>query len=1159
MKKPHETKVRKLCYSAMTALLLFGGLSNVPAAFARTTTNPNAPSSTDNMNTIQGYLSYTGWYEPQQIHFGGTTWAKTSGDWRPYLMYTWPDLKTQIAYLEYFLENGYSNSANGLTLSLVQKLSSMTDTTAEQDAANNYAAIMRDNIEARITADNNAGQSGLGNLANTMSAFEATIPAFSSASEAPVEFSTSKTYAPVNVGYAAQDQFTFINSANTPGANSNYRVFSSDRGSEMLMGNDIDNSNPTVQAENLNWEYFLLNYGKIMDGNTNANFDGFRIDATDDYSNDVLAQEGQLMNALYGTANNPAAANAHLTYDEGYSSKDQSYESSVDNQQLAMDAAYYYTLRGVLQSPVANRTAIGTLATNSDVNRTDDTKNDESATPNWSFVSNHDQQLDIINSIMIAQNPGDSNIMASTGNGQYNKAAEAKAISTFEADENSTTKQYAKYNIPSSYALELTNKDTIPEVYYGDLYDEFSTYMTNKSLYYTPITTLLQAREMYAAGGQQMTTDAATNIETSVRFGNGNNTATDTSAAGKTSGIAVVVGNNPDLAPTTVTVNMGADHANQQYTSVLNTTSTGTTTTATTLTTDSKGNLTVPVQGYSNPQVSGDLSVWVPAGAPSDQTAYTTPATTNLTGYTYQSNQALDSHVILEDFSEYEPGIGWGPGGSSSSAAVGNDPYTTLASNAKNLQQLGFTDIWMAPPYLSFSQARYMEGYAVADRYDLGQSQPTKYGNSTELESAIEAIHSAGMKADVDLVPNQMMGLDQQEAVTVNRTNGAGSTTGSDLLPYLGGTNNLTNKLYFAYTAGGGQYQSTYGGAFLGTLSTQYPSLFSTKDSEGSVLPANQPITQWAAKYENGTSLQFVGLGLAMQASGGSYDYVNGSGNTIHSTQLPTPLTSSYDPTPLTGLQKIDGNYYDFSSKGTLLYGQQTVNGKTYTFNTTTGILQNQAAITVKNVSLKVGAKWATSQALVLAMDASGNSLKLSDLKVTGTVNTAKAGTYKVTYSYTDPNLNTTVSQVATVTVGTATVEVPVYRLYNKNTGEHFYTESLIEKNSLVKVGWNYEGIGWEAPKTSSTPIYRVYNPNAKGGDHYYTKSKAEATSLVKLGWKWDNGGKAVFYSGGKKAVYVAYNPNAQSGAHNYTENLTEQNNLLKVGWKYGATAWYGE
>lgn len=36
-----------------------------------------------------------------------------------------------------------------------------------------------------------------------------------------------------------------------------------------------------------------------------------------------------------------------------------------------------------------------------------------------------------------------------------------------------------------------------------------------------------------------------------------------------------------------------------------------------------------------------------------------------------------------------------------------------------------------------------------------------------------------------------------------------------------------------------------------------------------------------------------------------------------------------------------------------------------------------------------------------------------------------------------------------------------MYRLYNPNSGEHFYTGSSAERKNLVMVGWLYEGIGW--------------------------------------------------------------------------------------------------
>ena len=133
-----------------------------------------------------------------------------------------------------------------------------------------------------------------------------------------------------------------------------------------------------------------------------------------------------------------------------------------------------------------------------------------------------------------------------------------------------------------------------------------------------------------------------------------------------------------------------------------------------------------------------------------------------------------------------------------------------------------------------------------------------------------------------------------------------------------------------------------------------------------------------------------------------------------------------------------------------------------------------------------------------------------------------------------------------------------IYRLYNLNTGEHFYTASPGEAKALQAKAWRYEGTAWIAPLTG-TPVYRLFNPNAKGGDHYYTTSLAEGNALIKKGWRADNGGKPVFYSstGKQVPVYVAFNPKASSGSHNYTTSSAETNSLTAQGWKYPSVAWY--
>lgn len=129
-----------------------------------------------------------------------------------------------------------------------------------------------------------------------------------------------------------------------------------------------------------------------------------------------------------------------------------------------------------------------------------------------------------------------------------------------------------------------------------------------------------------------------------------------------------------------------------------------------------------------------------------------------------------------------------------------------------------------------------------------------------------------------------------------------------------------------------------------------------------------------------------------------------------------------------------------------------------------------------------------------------------------------------------------------------------VYRVYNPNSGEHFYTKNSFEKDSLIKSGWHNEGIAWKS-YIEGVPVYRVYNPNA--GDHHYTTNQNEVNNLVTKGWR-DEG--VAFYASSSKnePVYRVYNPNAKAGAHHYTKNYFEKNSLVKVGWKYEGIGWYG-
>ena len=133
---------------------------------------------------------------------------------------------------------------------------------------------------------------------------------------------------------------------------------------------------------------------------------------------------------------------------------------------------------------------------------------------------------------------------------------------------------------------------------------------------------------------------------------------------------------------------------------------------------------------------------------------------------------------------------------------------------------------------------------------------------------------------------------------------------------------------------------------------------------------------------------------------------------------------------------------------------------------------------------------------------------------------------------------------------------VPMYRLYNPNTGEHFYTGSVEERDNLMSVGWNYEGVAWNAPTSIGLPVYRLFNPN--NSDHHYTMSIEERDNLVELGWQYEG----VAWNSGNISdlpLYRLYNPNADCGSHHYTGSIEERDNLVEIGWIYEGIGWYGK
>ena len=131
----------------------------------------------------------------------------------------------------------------------------------------------------------------------------------------------------------------------------------------------------------------------------------------------------------------------------------------------------------------------------------------------------------------------------------------------------------------------------------------------------------------------------------------------------------------------------------------------------------------------------------------------------------------------------------------------------------------------------------------------------------------------------------------------------------------------------------------------------------------------------------------------------------------------------------------------------------------------------------------------------------------------------------------------------------------PMYRAYNHNTGEHFYTGNYNEMVNLGSVGWQYEGVAWYAPNEGE-PVYRLYNPYS--GDHHYTLYTVERDALVNVGWIYEGEAWKSNNSGNGTPVYRLFNPNAQTASHHYTTNVGERDYLILNGWLDEGIGWYG-
>lgn len=882
-------------------------------------------SKKESFELVDGYLTPNSWYRPVTILENGEKWrVSTEKDFRPLLMAWWPDVDTQVAYL-----NTFSKHFN---------LNATYSTSQSQSELNAAAKTIQIKIEQEISAKQSTEW-----LRQAISSFVKEQEQWSVATE-------NYTQADHLQGGA----LLYVNNDKTPWANSDYRLLnrtpSNQDGSlngtgrylggyEFLLANDVDNSNPVVQAEQLNQIHYLVNWGSIVMGDKDANFDGIRVDAVDNVDADLLQVYTNYFRAAFGVDKSEANALAHISILEAWDLNDNAYNQKHDGAALAMDNNLRYAIMGALYG---SGSSLKDLITSSLTDRTNNSKYGDTQA-NYIFARAHDNLVqDIIRDIVQKEiNP--------KSDGYTMTDAELKrAFEIYNEDMKKAEKRYTINNIPAAYALILQNMEQVTRVYYGDLYTDNGQYMATKSPYYDAITTLLKNRMKYVSGGQSMKVDTFNGKEilSSVRYGKDIMTADQTTGVAETSkhsGMLTLIANNQDfsLGDGTLKVNMGKLHANQAYRPLLLGTDKGIVTYENDAAaagkikyTDAEGNLTFSgdeIKGYRTVDMRGYLGVWVPVGAPDNQDIRVKGSDKKL-DKTFSATEALDSQVIYEGFSNFQDFV------------EKDSQYTNklIAENAELFKSWGITSFEMAPQFVSADDRTFLDsviqnGYAFTDRYDLAMSKNNKYGSKEDLRDALKALHKQGIQAIADWVPDQLYQLPGQEVVTATRANSYGTPKANAY---------INNTLYVANSKSSGKdFQAQYGGEFLDELQKKYPQLFEdVMISTGKKIDPSVKIKQWSAKYMNGTNILGRGSRYVLSTTGRYYQVTD---NGIF---LPKPLTDQggktgfyYDGKGMayfdnSGFQaknafiKYAGNYYYFGKEGYMLTGRQDVDGKTYFF-----------------------------------------------------------------------------------------------------------------------------------------------------------------------------------------------------------------------------------
>lgn len=124
-----------------------------------------------------------------------------------------------------------------------------------------------------------------------------------------------------------------------------------------------------------------------------------------------------------------------------------------------------------------------------------------------------------------------------------------------------------------------------------------------------------------------------------------------------------------------------------------------------------------------------------------------------------------------------------------------------------------------------------------------------------------------------------------------------------------------------------------------------------------------------------------------------------------------------------------------------------------------------------------------------------------------------------------------------------------VYRFYNTQGGFHFYTDSLAERDQVIRTlpAYQYEDIAFSSAGTdaAASDVYRFYN-NITGA-HFYTISSTERDQIIARlpQFKYEGVAYRAYTEDNGPEIPLFRFYNSASGAHFYTTAVNERDAVI--------------